>query len=121
MPRDYKQYLQDILEACGKIEVYTSGYTFESFKSGSKTFDAVLRNLEIIGEAAKFVPDEVRASDARIDWKSIASLGSILAHAYFGVDAEIIWDIVKDELPALRAEVQVLVTGPPPASSSHPQ
>lgn len=110
MPREYKLYLQDILEACGKIEEYTVDQGLESFKADSKTFDAVLRNLEIIGEAAKSVPEEVRSRNAQIDWKKIAGLRVILAHAYFGVDAEIIWDIIRNEMPSLRAEIEKLIS-----------
>ena len=121
MPRDYKLYLSDILEATGKIGVYTSGQEFESFKSDSKTFDAVLRNLEIIGEAAKYVPEEVRNQNPRIEWKKIAGLRAVLAHAYFGVDHAIIWDIIKNHLPALKIETEALLANPPSASCSHPQ
>jgi len=95
MPRDYKLYLQDILEACGKIQAYTSGHGLESFKADSKIFDAVLRNLEVIGEAAKNVPEEVQNRETQIGWKRIKGLRTILAHAYFGVDAEIVWDIIN--------------------------
>jgi uncharacterized protein with HEPN domain len=111
MPRDYQLYLQDILDASHKIEDYTAGYGLESFKADSKTFDAVLRNLEIIGEAAKRIPEDVRRRLTEIDWKRIAGLRDILAHAYFSVDPEIIWDIIKSEMPALRAGVERFITG----------
>ncbi|MGH9452401.1 MAG: HepT-like ribonuclease domain-containing protein [Terriglobia bacterium] len=110
MPPDYKLYLQDILDACGKIQEYTLGRGFESFKSDSKTFDAVLRNLEVIGEAAKNVSQEVRSLNPQIDWKKIAGLRIILAHAYFGVDAEIIWDVVQNELPALKMGIENMIS-----------
>jgi uncharacterized protein with HEPN domain len=103
MPRDYRLYLQDILDACCKIREYTVSHDFESFKSDSKTFDAVLRNLEIIGEAAKSLPEEIRGLSPQIAWNRIAGLRNILAHAYFAVNAEIIWDIIQNELPKLES------------------
>jgi uncharacterized protein with HEPN domain len=86
MPRDFRLYLQDIFDACRKIREYTLSRDFESFKADSRTFDAVLRNLEIIGEAVKNVPEEVRDRNPQIAWKKIAGLRIILAHAYFAVD-----------------------------------
>ena len=111
MPRDYRLYLQDILDASQKIEDYTADYGLESFKADSKTLDAVIRNLEIIGEAAKRIPEDVRRRLTEIDWKRIAGLRDILAHAYFGVDPEIIWDIIKSEMPALRAGLERFIAG----------
>lgn len=109
MPRDYKLYLHDILDSCKKIGQYTESYNLESFKSDAKTLDAVLRNLEVIGEAAKNVPQEVRSINPQIDWKKVTGLRIILAHAYFGVDAEIIWDIIQNELPDLRGGVEKIL------------
>lgn len=97
MPRNFRLYLQDILDACRKIREYTVGQDFGSFKSDSKTIDAVLRNLEIIGEAVKNVPEEVRNRSPQIARKNIAGLRTILAHAYFAVDATIVWDIIQNE------------------------
>jgi len=106
MPRDYKVGLEDILEATRKIRSYTLGFTLQAFKQDSKTFDAVVRNLEIIGEAAKNLPDTVRSKHPEIDWKRIGGLRDILIHEYFGVDAEIIWDIVENKLSALDEVVR---------------
>jgi len=102
MPRDYKVCIEDILEAIHKIRSYTLGFTLEGFKLDPKTFDAVTRNLEIIGEAAKGVPDPVRSKHPEVDWERIAGLRNILIHEYFGVDAEIIWDVVQNKLGALE-------------------
>jgi len=108
-PRDYKLYLHDILDSCKKIGQYTEGCNLESFKSDPKTLDAVARNLEIIGEADKNVLQEVRNLNPQIDWKKVTGLRIILAHAYFGVDAEIIWDIIQNELPNLRSGIEKML------------
>jgi uncharacterized protein with HEPN domain len=103
MPRDYKVGLEDILDAIHKIRTYTAGATLQTFKQDTKTFDAVVRNLEIIGEAVKSLPDSVRSKHSEIDWKRIGGLRDILIHEYFGVDAEIIWDVIENKLGTLEA------------------
>jgi uncharacterized protein with HEPN domain len=110
MSRDYKVYLDDILEAAANIRSYTSGITREAFTQDKKTFDAVVRNLEIIGEAIKNIPDSIRSRYPDIEWKKIAGLRDILIHEYFGVDAEIIWDIVQNKLPDLEKKIRRIVT-----------
>lgn len=105
MPRDYKVYLQDVLDAAGKVRSYTTGLSFKIFSEDAKTVDAVVRNLEVIGEAIKQVPDDVRAKYTDVEWKKIAGLRDILIHQYFGVDVEIIWDIVQYKLPVLEAQL----------------
>jgi uncharacterized protein with HEPN domain len=109
MSRDYKVYLEDILGAIHKIRAYTAGMSLPTFAADAKTFDAVVRNLEIIGEAAKGLPEPVRARHAEIDWKRIAGLHNILIHEYFGVDATIIWDIVRNKLTALENAAQAIL------------
>jgi uncharacterized protein with HEPN domain len=106
MPRDYKVGLEDILDSINKIRTYTAGTNLQTFKKDSKTFDAVVRNLEIIGEAVKNLPDTVRSTHSEIDWKRIGGLRDILIHEYFGVDAEIIWDVIENKLGALETAVQ---------------
>ena len=109
MSRDYKVYLEDILEAIHKIRAYTAGLSLPTFTADSKTFDAVVRNLEIIGEAAKGLPEPVRVRHAEVNWKRIAGLRNILIHEYFGVDATIIWDIVQNKLTALENASQEIL------------
>jgi uncharacterized protein with HEPN domain len=112
VPRDAAVFLDDIVEACDKIFRYTSGFTAEQFYRDEKTIDSVVRNLEVIGEAAKNVPDEMRAKIA-VDWKKMAGLRDVLIHGYFGIDLEIIWDIVENKIPILRREVLSYVSEPP--------
>ena len=109
MPRDFKLYLEDILEAVARIERYTAGQSFQQFSHDEKTVDAVVRNLEVIGEAVKRIPEEIRQKHPSMEWRKIAGLRDILVHEYFGIDAEIIWDIVQNKLPLLEQSVRSLL------------
>jgi uncharacterized protein with HEPN domain len=110
MPRDPVVYLDDILEAIGKIRQFLGDQTFEQFRSDEKTADAVVRNLEVIGEAVKQVPDELKHQAPAVDWKRIAGLRDVLIHAYFAVDKEIVWDVIRNKLPALETEIRKMVS-----------
>jgi len=105
MPRDFEVYLEDIRQAIAKIQSYTVGLTRDAFDQDDRTIDAVIRNLQIIGEAAKMVPESVRANYPVVAWKKIAGLRDILAHQYFEVDLDIIWDVLKNKLPELEREL----------------
>jgi uncharacterized protein with HEPN domain len=107
--RDVRLFLNDILEAIRKIERYMAGLSFESFVQNDLVVDAVVRNLEIIGEAAKNVSPEMRARYSDIEWKKIAGFRDIVIHAYFDVDLTIVWTITTERLPDLKPLVaQVL-------------
>ena len=109
MPRDSRVYLEDILEATRKITVYTGSLSKAAFLEDEKTIDAVVRNLEVIGEAVKKLPEDLRAQHSAVEWKKIAGLRDILIHEYFGLDAEIVWDIVQNKVPTLDREVRAML------------
>lgn len=103
--RDHSAYIADIIEAGSRIEEYTKSLSFAEFSEKKMAVDAVLRNLEIIGEAVKNIPSEVRKDHPDVEWKKIAGLRDILAHSYFGVDMDVVWDVVKNKLPGFLVDV----------------
>jgi uncharacterized protein with HEPN domain len=109
MSRDSGLYLSDIANCCDKILRFSMGLDKLALISDEKTYDAVLRNLEIIGEAAKNLPPEVRDKMPRIDWRKISGMRDILAHAYFGIDNDILWDIVRNRIPELAEAVNTFL------------
>lgn len=109
MPRDRGLYLNDIIEASGKIRAYTAGMDYGAFLVDGKTQDAVVRNLEIIGEASGRLPEELRAAAPEIEWRKIVGIRNILAHEYFGVSLPVIWDVIASKLPALETACRRLL------------
>lgn len=99
--RTDRDSVSDIQEAIHRIASYTITMTYDAFMMDTKTQDAVVRNLEIIGEAAKNISDEVRAKYPQIPWKGMAGTRDRLIHHYFGVNLDIVWQIVTDELPLI--------------------
>ena len=110
MPRDSRVYLEDILDATRKITAYTGGLSKAAFLEDEKTIDAVVRNLEVIGEDVKKLPEDLRAQHSAVEWKKIAGLRDILIHEYFGLDTEIVWDIVQKKVAALDREVRTMLS-----------
>jgi len=92
-----------------KIENYTSTISYEEFLQDEKTKDAVVRNLEIIGEAANQIPKEIQIKYREIPWPQIIGLRNRLIHGYFVVDYDIVWSIVKDELPGLKVQLEKIL------------
>jgi uncharacterized protein with HEPN domain len=103
--RDVRLYLEDIVSACEKIGRFTHGMTQESFVADERTYDAVLRNLEVLGEAAKRVPDATRQEMPEVPWRAIAGFRDFVAHVYFALDDAIVWSAVQDEVPKLCQSV----------------
>ena len=103
--RDHSVFLRDIVDAIGKIDRYTSGMTFEEFVQNEMAVDAVIRNFEIIGEAASHVPAAIRMKYAGVPWDKMKAMRNIMIHEYFGVDLETLWKTAKESLPSLRKEI----------------
>jgi uncharacterized protein with HEPN domain len=95
--------IEDIREAIEKIERYVSGLNHDAFIKDDKTIDSVVRNLEIIGEAANRIPESVRAQYSGIEWRKIVGLRNRVVHDYFSIDVEIVWEIVQKDLPVFRS------------------
>ena len=108
-PREWRLRVGDILDAIARIEQYVVGLTFEQFTADRKTVDAVVRNLEVIGEAVRHLSNESESLPAGVPWADIAGMRNVLIHEYFGVDLQIIWQTVSSDLPPLRAELERLL------------
>jgi len=104
--RELGDYIQDIIDAFGEVEDFTVGMQFEDFIIEKKTINAVIRSLEVIGEATKKIPDNFRIKYNEIPWKRMAGMRDKLIHDYFGIDLEIVWSVVKNELPPLEPLIQ---------------
>ena len=106
--RDHALYLKDILAAIEAIEEFVGNMDFDNFKSDDKTSSAVICKFEIIGEAAKNVPDSIKADHSGIPWKEIAGMRDKLIHSYFGVDYDLVWKTIKNRLPELKTQMVLL-------------
>jgi len=106
--RDWRLYLEDMITCCLKIEQYTKGFDLPAFLKTPVVYDAVLRNLEILGEAAKRIPDEMKTQFPEVEWRKIAGLRDVIAHFYFGLEDETLWDIVHGKVPELRIRLDAI-------------
>lgn len=109
MQRSYEAYLKDIIDAIRKIENYTENMSYEDFLKDELRQDGVVKNLEVIGEAVKNIPDDLKRKKPGIEWKKIAGLRDILTHGYFGINFEIVWDVTSNKVPDLKKNVQELL------------
>lgn len=108
-PRDWQLRIEDILDAISRIEKYTAELSSEQFSADRKTVDAVVRNLEVIGEATRHLIADREDLPPDIPWPDIAGMRNVLIHEYFGVDLAIIWQTVTRDLPELRLQLQRLL------------
>lgn len=108
MKRNYLLYLDDILKSIYKIETFTAGYNFERFKADDKTVSACVRELEVIGEATKQIPDEIASKYFQIPWSLMAKMRDKLIHWYFEIDEEIVWKVITEQFPTLKVQIEVM-------------
>jgi uncharacterized protein with HEPN domain len=107
--RDWRLYADDIIECCGKVHRYVLGMTYETFVADERTRDAVIWNLEVIGEAAKNLPDEVIARAPAVEWRKVRGMRDVIAHGYFGLDMKVVWDTATTKIDELGAAVRKMM------------
>jgi uncharacterized protein with HEPN domain len=104
-----RDYLNDIREAIQRISTYTVGLTYEEFMKDIKTQDAVVRNLEIIGEATKNLSAGLKKSNPKIPWKDLMGMRDKMIHHYFGINYEIVWTIAREELAGFLPQIEEII------------
>ncbi len=109
MKREYRLYIEDILESIEKIEQFVGDMDFEEFAGDDKTSSAVIRKLEIVGEAAKNVPADVRRKYKQLPWRDMARMRDKVTHAYFGINYKIIWKVIKEKLPEVKPVISKIL------------
>ncbi len=106
--REWRFYLDDMIAFAGKVMAYTAGLNQAGFVANELIYDATLRNLELIGEAATHIPDEVRNAHSEIPWRMIIATRNKLIHGYLGVDDDTLWSVVRDDVPSLLASLKAV-------------
>ncbi len=110
--RDLDLRIDDIIDALQTIASYIDGITYDQWTNDRKTIDAVIRNIEIIGEAANHIPEDIQIRYADIPWAQMRSIRNLLIHEYFGVDIDIIWQTITDDLPDLLKKITAVKSNP---------
>ena len=109
MNRDYKLFIKDIIDAMTSIEEFVESMTLDELKEDEKTSSAVIRKFEVIGEAAKYISDEVKEKHKEVPWKSMAGMRDRLIHTYFGIDYDLVWSAIKTEIPKVKPKLKKIV------------
>jgi uncharacterized protein with HEPN domain len=104
--REFKDFINDIIENSNDIIIFTKGMQYDKFKKDKKTINAVVRSLEIIGEAGKHIPKDIREKYDKIPWNNIINMRNRLIHGYFGVDLEAVWETVISDIPELIEKIR---------------
>ncbi|MBI5485538.1 MAG: DUF86 domain-containing protein [Deltaproteobacteria bacterium] len=108
MLRDWIQFYDDLIEFCSRILDYTAGLTREDFEESKVIYDATVRNVELIGEAAKNIPEQIRLQIPDVPWQRLIATRNILAHDYFGINNDILWDIIENKVPELAHKLRTV-------------
>jgi uncharacterized protein with HEPN domain len=108
-PRDLRLRVEDILEAIADVTTYVAGLTFEQFSADRKTIHAVLHNLQVIGEAARHIGDEVELRYPDVPWAEMRDMRNVLAHEYFGVDLSVVWETIRHDLPPVATALKKIL------------
>jgi uncharacterized protein with HEPN domain len=107
--RDYRDYLKDISDSIEDIESFTKDLTFNDFLKDKKTQNAVIRSIEVIGEATKKLPRSLRSKYPSIPWKKMTGMRNKMIHEYFGIDLEILWKTIKEDIPSLKPLIKAVL------------
>lgn len=106
--RDWRLYISDMIEFCERIVSYTDGLDLESFEEDRRTYDATMRNIELIGEAANRLPHRIREAYPDIPWRGVVDMRNRVLHDYMGIRNEAIRDVVRNHVPALLAALRAI-------------
>ena len=109
MRREFEDYLRDIADAMGKAQQFVKNLSYKEFKEDDKTVFAVVRALEIVGEATKNIPNDIRNDHPQIPWKDMAGMRDVLIHDYFGADVETVWLTVTEKIPQVKPMIEKIL------------
>ncbi|MTW87784.1 DUF86 domain-containing protein [Virgibacillus dakarensis] len=109
MQREPRVFLEDILSAAVKVEKFTRGVSYDDFLDNDLVFDAVIKNILVIGEATKNIPVEIRKMNPQVEWRKMAGMRDMMIHGYFSINYRIVWDVVQNKIPTLRQQVEQLL------------
>ena len=107
--RSWRLFIQDMIEFCEKVLSYTDGLDHEAFSTDTLVYDATLRNLELIGEAATHIPGDIREAHPEIQWRRVIATRNRLVHGYSGIDDDVIWDVIRTDVPRMLHDLRNLL------------
>ena len=107
--KDYSDYLQDIFDSINDTDEFVKGMTYEDFLKDRKSINAVIRSIEVVGEASKNIPQSMREKYPDVPWKKMTGMRDRLIHEYFGVDLEIVWQVIKKDLPSVKPLIMRII------------